>query len=164
MTAGGSSTVEVRQLLATLVAAKPGGRVAELGTAFGEGALAMFEALPADSSFVTVEADQERFAIASERLAGTCAEVIRGQWQHVLPQRGSFDLVFCDAGMTRETLPLAISLLAPGGVLVKDDLTPGAPTDGDFVREMLLQHDDLVATEVVVAPDMAVIIATRRSS
>ena len=163
MTAGGSSTPEVRRLLATLVAAKPGGRIAELGTAFGEGALAMVVALPADATLVTVEADEERFAIAADRLMGTRAEAIHGRWQDVLPQRAPFDLVFCDAGMTPDTLPLAISLLAPGGVLVKDDMPPGAPIDGDFVREMLLRNDELVATEVVVAPEMAAIVATRRS-
>ena len=35
MTGGGSSIPEVQRLLATLVASKPGGRIAEIGTAFG---------------------------------------------------------------------------------------------------------------------------------
>jgi predicted O-methyltransferase YrrM len=162
VTAGGSSTKAVQQLLAALVASKPGGRIAELGTAFGDGAAAILGAMAADATLVTVEVEAERFAFARERLAGTRAEVIRGRWQDVLPGRAPFDLVFCDAGMTPDSLALAISMLAPGGVLVKDDLTPGMPIEGDFVREMLLLNADLLATEVLVTPAMAVIVATRR--
>jgi predicted O-methyltransferase YrrM len=36
----------------------------------------------------------------------------------VLPDRGPFDLIFFDGGSRGDTLALAISLLAPGGVLV----------------------------------------------
>jgi predicted O-methyltransferase YrrM len=161
MTAGGSSIPEVQRLLAALVAAKPGGRVAEIGTAFGEGAVAIAGALPADATFVTVEPDGERFAVARDALAGTRAEIVHARWQDVLPARGPFDLIFFDGGTRGESIELAISLLAPGGVLVKDDLTPGAPVEGDVVREALLLDERLV--EFVVAEGMAAIVATRRS-
>lgn len=163
MTAGGSSIPGVQRLLAVLAAAKPGGRVAEIGTAFGEGALAIAGALPTDATFVTVEPDPERYAAARDALAGARVEPLHARWQDVLPQRGPFDLIFFDGGTRGESIELAISLLAPGGVLVKDDLTPGAPVEGDVVREALLRDERLMATEFVVADGMAAIIATRRA-
>ena len=163
MTAGGSSIPEVQRLLATLVAARPGGRIAEIGTAFGEGAVAIAAALPPDATFVTVEPDPERFAVARDALAGTRAEPLQARWQDVLPERGPFDLIFFDGGTRGESIELAISLLAPGGLLVKDDLVPGAPVDGDVVREALLRDERLVAVEFVIAEGMAAIVATRRA-
>ena len=53
-------------------------------------------------------------------------------------------------------------LLAPGGVLVKDDLTPGSPIDGDPVREFLLRDPRLAAAEILTAPTAAAIVAIRR--
>jgi predicted O-methyltransferase YrrM len=163
MTGGGSSIPEVGVLLAALVASKPGGRIAEIGTAFGVGAKAMLTALAPDATFVTVESDAARFAQAADLLAGTRAELIKGDWQEVLPQRGPFDLIFFDGGMTPGALSLAIGLLAPGGVLVKDDLTPGRSVDGDEVREALLRNDLLISAEIMTTPESAAIIAARRS-
>jgi hypothetical protein len=54
-------------------------------------------------------------------------------------------------------------LLAPGGILVKDDLTPGRPVDGDATREALLRDPRLEAVEVLVTPTMACIVAVRRA-
>jgi hypothetical protein len=51
--------------------------------------------------------------------------------------------------------------VAPGGFLVKDDLTPGRPVEGDEVREFLLCDPRLAATEILVTPEMAVIVASR---
>lgn len=164
VTNGGSSIFEVRRLLATLVASKPAGRVAEIGTAFGDGALAMLAALAPEASFVTVEPDPERFAHAQRALAGTRAELLHGRWQDLLPARGPFDLVFLDGGGPEEIVegvPVLVELLAPGGMLVKDDLTPGVELDGDPLRVALLQDPRLTAVELVVGEAMAVIIATR---
>ena len=161
MTAGGSSVPEIQQLLAVLVAAK-GGRVAEIGTAFGEGARVIAAALPAGATFVTVEQDEERLAVAREKLAGTRAEVLQGKWQDHLPQRGPFDVLFFDGGQ-RSNLDEVIDLLAPGGILVKDDLTPGRPIEGDPTREAFLRNPKLIATELVVRDDMAAIVAVRKS-
>ena len=157
MTGGGSSIPEVQELLATLVASKPGGRIAEMGTAFGAGARAIAEALPADATFVTVEPDPERYAEASAALARTRAEVVNARWEDVLPARGPFD-----GGTRGETFELAISLLAPGGILVKDDLTPGGPVAGDPVREAFFQDQRLVAVEVLTTASTAAIVGVRR--
>lgn len=161
MTAGGSSVPEVQRLLTALAASKPDGRLAEIGTAFGDGARAIVAGLPASSTFVTVEPDRERYERACEALAGTRAEILHARWEDVLPGRGPFDLIFFDGGTRDETLALAISLLAPGGILVKDDLAPDRPIAGDPVREAFLTDDRLAATELLVRPDMAVIVAVR---
>ena len=154
----------MRALLAVLAASRPAGRIAEIGTAFGEGALAIAAAMPGDASLVTVEPDRERYEIAREALAGTRAEVVHGTWEAELPSRGPFDLLFFDGGTRGGTLDLAISLLAPGGVLVKDDLTPGAPMEGDPVREAFLRDPRLVATEILTTPTAAAIVAVRRAA
>jgi len=162
MTAGGSSIPEVQRLVAALVASKASGKIAEIGTAFGEGAKAIIAALPRDATFVSVERDTERYTHASDVLAGTRAELLNARWEEVLPQRGPFDLIFFDGGSRGETLRLAIDLLAPGGILVKDDLTPGIATDGDEVREILLRDHRLISVEIFTTPTTAAIIATRR--
>jgi predicted O-methyltransferase YrrM len=54
MTAGGSSIPEVQRLLSVLAASKAGGRIAGIGTAFGEAAKAIADSLGPDTAFVTV--------------------------------------------------------------------------------------------------------------
>jgi predicted O-methyltransferase YrrM len=162
VTGGGSSIPEVQSLLATLVASKPGGKIAEIGTAFGAGARAIADALRADATFVTVEPDAARYAEACAALRGTRAEVVNAPWEHVLPARAPFDLIFFDGGTRGPTLELAVSLLAPGGILIKDDLTPGRPVAGDPVREALFHDQRLVAVELLTTPATAAIVAVRR--
>ena len=155
MTGGGSSLPEVQRLLAVLAA---GRRCAEVGTAFGEGAAAIASTAV---SLVTVERDAERAAIARGRLRGfDNVELIIGDWRDELPQRGPFDFLFFDAGRLDEA-PEAIGLLAPGGLLLKDDLTPGRPGP-DPVRELLFGHPELVAVEILTTPATAAVLAMRR--
>jgi predicted O-methyltransferase YrrM len=108
---------------------------------------------------VTVEIAADRAAFARAALAGSGAEVLEGDWRDVLPPRGPFDLVFADGGVAYDRVA---DLLAPGGILVKDDLTPGRAVDGDHAREALLRDPRLEATEVLVTTEMAVIVAVRR--
>ena len=161
MTAGAYSIPEVQRLLATLVASKPGGRVAEIGTAYGEGARAIADALPSGATFVTVEIDAERAAHARAALAGSRAEVLDGDWRDLLPQRGPFDLVFADGGRDYD---LVIDLLAPGGIVVKDDLSPDWPDNEiDPTRRALLADLRVEAIEILVRDDMAAIVASRKA-
>ncbi len=154
MTAGGASLAEVRRLLAVLAA---GRRVAELGTAFGDGAAAIASTA---TSLVTVEIDEERAAKARERLARLDnVELHVGDWRDVLPTRGPFDLVFLDSGDAR-TDPAVAALVAPGGFVVKDDLAP-APAAPDPVRDFWTTHPEFVAAEVLTTPDTAVLLAAR---
>jgi predicted O-methyltransferase YrrM len=90
--------------------------------------------------------------------------VVHGHWRDVLPPRAPFDLLFADGGLrdTEDGLEITISLLAPGGFLVKDDMSPGRATDGDEIREWLFRDPRLIATEVLTTPSTAAIIAVRR--
>ncbi len=169
VTGGGSSIPEVQRLLAVLVASKPNGKIAEIGTAFGDGAKAILAALGPDATFVTVEPAADRYSQAAAALEGTRAELLNAGWEDVLPDRGSFDLIFFDGGARSDTLDLAIGLLAPGGILLKDDLTPGedglAPGAGlrdDALRQAFLADERLAGVELLATTNMAVIIATRR--
>ena len=156
MTDGGSSIVAVQALLRVLAAGRD---VAELGTAFGEGAAAIAETA---RSVVTVECDLERAAVARERLAGFAnVEVLEGDAYELLRGRGPFGLVFADGG--RYDWEQILELLEPGGLLVKDDLTPGGPVEGDPVREFLLRDTRLAAVEILTTPQTAAIVAVRRS-
>jgi predicted O-methyltransferase YrrM len=151
LTGGSYSIPEVKSLLRVLAA---GRRVAETGTSFGDGAAAMAQTA---RSVVTVECDPERAAAARQKLAPLeNVEVREGDWREQLTE--TFELVFFDAGNLDEE---ALALLEPGGLLVKDDLTPGRPIAGDPVREFLFRHPQLVATEVNVTSNMAVVIAGR---
>jgi predicted O-methyltransferase YrrM len=158
MTAGGSSLPEVQRLLAVLGAGK---RCAEMGTAYGEGAAAIASTA---ASLVTVERDPERAAAARERLAGFGnVELVEGDWRDALPPRGPFELLFLDSGDWKEEpyRQQALDLVAPGGLLLKDDMTPDWPGP-DSVREWFFGHPELIATEILTSPATAAILATKR--
>jgi len=76
VTDGGSSTAGVQRLLRVLAT---GRRVAEIGTAFGEGAAAMAQTA---RELVTVEIDLGRAEVARALVAG-CAnvELLVGDWR-----------------------------------------------------------------------------------
>ena len=156
MTDGGSSIPEVQALLRVLAAGRD---VAELGAAFGEGAAALAETA---RSVVTVERDPARVASARDRLAGLAnVELLEGDCYDALRGRGPFGLVFADGGRPFDWEAI-LALLAPGGLLVKDDLTPGRPVDGDPVREFLLRDPRLAAVEILTTPGTAAIVASKR--
>jgi predicted O-methyltransferase YrrM len=132
--------------------------VAELGTAFGEGAAAMADTA---RSVVTVEADPERAAVARTRLARfQNVEALEGDAYTLLRGRGPFGLVFADGGSY--DWEAILELTAPGGLIVKDDLTPGRPADGDPVRTFLLRDPRVVAVELLTTPETGAIVAVRR--
>ena len=158
MTAGGSSIPEVQRLLAVLAAGK---RCAEMGTAFGEGAAAIASTA---ASLVTVERDPGRVAAARERLAGLDhVELLEGDWRDVLPQRGPFEFLFLDSGDWKEEpfRQQALDLVVPGGLLLKDDLTPDRP-GRDPLRDWFFGHPSLVASEILTTRETAAIVATKR--
>jgi predicted O-methyltransferase YrrM len=133
-----------------------------MGTAYGETAAVIAETA---RSVVTVERDPDRIAVARERLAGLDnVELLEGDVYEQLRGRGPFGLVFVDGGL-RPVDPgrweAILALVEPGGILVKDDLTPGRPIEGDDVRELLLRDPRLAAVETLATPEMAVIVAVR---
>jgi len=158
------------RVLAVLAAARPGGRFAELGTGVGAGAAWLASGMDATATLVTVEADPERAATAAEVLAGDDRiTVLVGDAAELVPPRAPFDLIFLDAG---HPAPAAlIPLLAPGGALVVDDVTPLAalPVDSPFrahdPKRALFADPRLVSAEIVL-PDLAnsLLVGVRRSS
>jgi predicted O-methyltransferase YrrM len=154
MTGGGSSLPEVQRLLAVLSAGK---KCAEVGTAFGEGAAAIASTA---RSLVTVELDADRVATAAFRLRRfPNVELLVGDWREHLPQRAPFELLFFDGGRFDEA-PDAVDLVGPGGLLVKDDLTPDWESP-DPVRELLFDNPKLLAVEVLTTPTTAAVVAVR---
>jgi predicted O-methyltransferase YrrM len=158
LTAGGSSIPEVRRLLAVLAAGK---RVAEVGTAFGLGAQALASTA---REVVTVELDPERARLAREALAGLPnVEALEGDWAELLPPRAPFELLFMDGGGWKLDLAQAgrmLELLAPGGLAVVDDMTPGYGPDP--VRDFFFGNPELVAVEILTTPETAALLVTRR--
>jgi predicted O-methyltransferase YrrM len=161
VTAGATAAPEVQGLLRVLAAGKD---VAEMGAAYGETAAVMAQTA---RRVVTVELDPERAAVARERLAGLAnVEFVEGDAFAELGGRGEFDLVFVDGGL-RDALrdgpawETVLGLVRPGGILVKDDMTPGREIAGDEIREFLLRDPRLAATEILVSPELAVIVAAR---
>lgn len=156
MTGGATAIREVQALLRVLATGRD---VAELGAAYGETAALLAETA---RSVVTVESDPGRVAVARERLSGLAnVELLEGDVYEQLRGRGPFGLVFADGGRPFDWDAI-LALTEPGSLIVKDDLTPGRPVDGDDVREFLLRDSRLAAAEILAAPEMAVIVAARR--
>ena len=111
--------------------------ILEVGTAIGFSALLMSEYGPEDCHITTIEKYEKRIPIARENfqkagaqeritlMEGDAAEVLAGL-------DGSFDLIFMDAakGQYIRFLPDVIRLLAPGGILVSDNVLQ----DGDIIE------------------------------
>ncbi len=132
-----------------------------MGTAYGEGAAAIASTA---ASLVTVERDADRVAAARERLTGLDnVELLHGNWRDELPRRGPFEFLFLDSGDWKEEpfRQRALDLVEPGGLLLKDDLTPGFPGP-DPLREWFFGHPDLIASEILTTPGSAAIVATKR--
>jgi predicted O-methyltransferase YrrM len=159
VTGGATAIPEVQALLRVLAAGRD---VAEMGAAYGETAAIVAETA---RSVLTVELDPERVAVARERLAGIAnVELLEGDAYEQLRARGPFGLLFLDGGLrplTEERRDAIVDLVGAGGILVKDDMTPGRPIEGDEMREFLLRDPRLAAAEILATPEMAVILAVR---
>ncbi len=128
---------ESRNLLRVLLKIKKPGAVLEVGTAIGFSAVLMGECLPESSHITTIEKYEKRIPIARENfrragmekkislLEGDAADVLKGL-------EGSYDFIFMDAakGQYIHFLPEVLRLLAPGGILVSDNVLQ----DGDVVE------------------------------
>jgi predicted O-methyltransferase YrrM len=154
-----SCSAETGRLLQVLAGARGIERAAEIGTGTAVGSAWILSALDPAVPFVTVELDEDRARDAAELLAeDPAARVLHGDWREALPPEAPFDLLFADGGRAKAHEEV-VGLLAPGGVLVLDDLTPGY-ADPDPVRELWLGHPRLVATELQVSSREALIVGT----
>ena len=171
-----SSIPEVGRLLAALAASHPSGRLAEIGTGTGVGAAWIVSAMGPEASFVTVEADDDRAAASARLFADSPnVRVLHGDWHELMPPEAPFDLLFFDGGGYKRSPPeqmraesdQALELVAAGGMVVMDNLTPehlwppDSPDWPDALRQHWLGSERLVAVEVLTTPDSSAILAVK---
>ncbi|SFD21014.1 Predicted O-methyltransferase YrrM [Streptomyces aidingensis] len=129
-----SSDRPTGSLLATLAAAKPGGRMLELGTGLGAGASWLLAGMDQDARLTTVEADAAHREIAVRHLGDDPrAEFVHADAAAWLDgYRGpGFSLIFADCPVGKfERLDEVLALLEPGGLYVGDDLDVPADEPG----------------------------------
>jgi predicted O-methyltransferase YrrM len=158
-----SCTPETGRLLHLLAAMRGRERVGETGTGVGYGAAWIVSALHPSVPFFTAELVDERAAEAAQLFRDDeQVHVFVGDWHDVLGPHAPFDLLFHDGSKRRPDLDgeETLRLLAPGGLIVLDDLTPGR-AGPDPVREFWLDHREVTAVELQVSPREAVIVAVR---
>lgn len=112
-------------------------QILEVGTAIGFSALLMSEYAPAGCHITTIEKYEKRIPLARENFKKAGKEqditLLEGDATEILANlEGSFDFIFMDAakGQYIHFMPDIIRLLAPGGILVSDNILQ----EGDIVE------------------------------
>lgn len=128
---------EMQSFLKTLLAAKQPRAVLEVGTAVGFSALLLCEYGHPKAHITTIEKYEKRILAAREnfRRAGKEGQItlLEGEAAgHLEKLAGPFDLIFMDAakGQYLHFLPQVLRLLAPGGLLVSDNVLQ----DGELIE------------------------------
>ena len=162
----------MQSLLKFLLALTKPRNILEIGTAIGFSALLMSEYSPGDCHITTIEKYEKRIPVARENfqksgrtdritlLEGDAAEILKGL-------EGTYDLIFMDAakGQYIHFLPEVLRLLAPGGLLVSDNvLQDGSIIESRFaiprrdrtiharMRDYLYELKHMSGLETVVLP------------
>lgn len=141
-------------------------RAGEIGTGCGVGSAWVVSGLAPGGSLATIERD-DRLVRRVRRLFAdvTTVRVRAGDWRQLLDEP-PFDLLFADAADAIEHVDDVLAAVAPGGLVVLDDLVPhhaaGSHDAGsDPLRARWLQRPDLATAEVAVSRDEAVVVAAR---
>ena len=117
-------------LLAVLSAAKPGGRLLELGTGTGIGTAWLLSGMDASARLDTVDTDQAVVDVARRHLGGDARVAFRVEDGAAFLARAdpdTYDLVYADAWPGKFThLDAALGCIRQGGFYVIDDLLPQA--------------------------------------
>ena len=165
-----SCAIEQGRLLGLLAGGCSGGRIGETGTGCGVGLAWMIEAATDDTSFVSIEEDDERFEAAIKLFAERAnVRVLHGDWKE-LAGSAPFDLLVLDGGgkgkEPGDGPPLEPEeWLAPDGTIVLDDFVPsGAPgaAQQDGARRYWLEHPRLRSTELQLTPTLATLVGRLR--
>lgn len=136
-------------------------RAGEIGTGCGVGSAWILAGLAPGGSLVTIERDADLVARVRRVLADQPAVRVRqGDWRRLLDEP-PFDLLFADVSEARDHGEDVLRALAPGGLVVLDDLAPEADPDHDPVRAYWLANPDVAVAEVAVSPREAVLVAAR---
>ena len=128
---------ETAALLKTMVALKQPKHILEVGTAVGYSALLMARIMPEDAHITTIEKFEKRIPVAKANFKKAQLEdritLLEGDAGEILADlSGSFDFIFMDAakGQYIHFLPDVFRLLAPGGILLSDNVLQ----DGDIIE------------------------------
>lgn len=120
---------EMQTLIKFLLAMQSPKSVLEVGTAIGFSAVLMQHNLPGDSHITTIEKYEKRIPIAKENFEkfGVTDQItlLEGDATDILKElKGPFDFIFMDAakGQYINFLPDILRLLAPGGILLTDNV------------------------------------------
>lgn len=120
---------EMQTLIKFLLAMQSPKSVLEVGTAIGFSAVLMQHNLPRDSHITTIEKYEKRIPIAKENFEkfGVTDQItlLEGDATDILKElKGPFDFIFMDAakGQYINFLPDILRLLAPGGILLTDNV------------------------------------------
>ena len=166
---------EMQSFIKTLLALKKPQRILEVGTAVGFSTLLMCEYSQPEMHITTIENYEKRIPKAREnfRRAGCESQItfLEGDAGQILKElSGAYDLIFMDAakGQYIHFMPEVMRLLAPGGILVSDNVLQ----DGDIfesrygikrrnhtihnrMREYLyaLTHDEALDTVILETGD-----------
>jgi predicted O-methyltransferase YrrM len=123
-----ASEPQTGSLLRCLAASKPGGRLLELGTGTGLGTAWLLAGMDAEATLETIDNDEAAQAIARKHLATDRRVSFHVADGGEFLRRGTgrrYDLIFADTWPGKFHDPeLALSLLAPGGLYLIDDLLP----------------------------------------
>lgn len=127
----------MQSLLKFLLALARPKNILEVGTAIGFSALLMSEYGPEDCRITTIEKYEKRIPIAKENFrkanSGDRITLLEGDAMEVMKDlTGPYDMIFMDAakGQYIHFLPEVLRLLAPGGLLISDNVLQ----DGDIIE------------------------------
>ena len=128
---------QMQSLLKFLLAWGKPMKILEVGTAIGFSALLMSEYAPNGCHITTIEKYEKRIPLAKENFKRAGKEenitLLEGDAIEILATlQGEYDLIFMDAakGQYINFMPDILRLLAPGGLLVSDNILQ----DGDIVE------------------------------
>ena len=120
-----SSDLYIGSLLKTLVAAKPGGRILELGTGSGLATSWIAEGMDKYSKLVTVDNNELLISVAKKNLKDERIEFVCADgYEWINEYEGSlFDVIFADAIPGKYDLfEETFALLKTGGFYIIDDM------------------------------------------
>lgn len=128
---------ETKELLKVMELIQKPKRLLEVGTAVGFSSIYMSQYLPEGGKITTIEKYEPRIVKAKENFALANVEdkitLLEGDASDILKElQEPFDMIFMDAakGQYIHFLPDIIRLLAPGGVLISDNVLQ----DGDVLE------------------------------
>jgi len=154
-----SSAPGVGRLLAVLAAAvPPNGHVIELGTGSGVGLAWLVHGVAArdDATVTSVETDVRLLDAVHDGEWPECVELVEGDGATVVRERAPFDLIFADAPSGKvDGLEHTIAALAPGGVLVVDDMDPDRHADDGLLDAIATVRRQLMTDPRLLAVDLA---------